>query len=113
MYQSFASSVTTDEYFLYVGGAARTRDAFSTQRAMLWIKPRGDSACSPADLGSTGAESGGDGVLDNNDFIVYIAAFFDRSPGADRGVTGGVPGADGEFDNNDFIVFIDQFFAGC
>ncbi len=66
-----------------------------------------------ADLGSVGGTHGGDGVLDNNDFIVFIDLFFSQSPLADRGVTGGVPGSDGAWDNNDFIVFIDQFFAGC
>ncbi len=67
----------------------------------------------PADLGSTGGFQGPDGVLDNNDFIVFINYFFGRSPIADIGRTGGVAGADLEWDNNDFIVFIDQFFAGC
>ncbi len=69
-------------------------------------------AC-PADIGTTGGVPGGDGTLDNNDFIVFIDYFFNSDPRADRGTTGGVPGSDGQFDNNDFIVFIDQFFAGC
>ncbi|MDP1661991.1 MAG: GC-type dockerin domain-anchored protein, partial [Phycisphaerales bacterium] len=69
-------------------------------------------AC-PADLGTQGGAPGSDGVLDNNDFIVFIDYFFAHDPLADRGVQGGVPGSDGAFDNNDFIVFIDQFFAGC
>ena len=67
----------------------------------------------PADIGRQGGVAGGDGQLDNNDFIVFIDWFFWVDPRADRGVTGGVPGHDGAFDNNDFIVFIDQFFAGC
>ncbi len=67
----------------------------------------------PADIGTTGGVPGGDGTLDNNDFIVFIDYFFNSDPRADRGTTGGVPGADGQYDNNDFIVFIDQFFAGC
>jgi hypothetical protein len=67
----------------------------------------------PADIGVTGGTPGSDGVLDNNDFVVFIDYFFNHNPLADRGVTGGIPGTDGVFDNNDFVVFIDQFFAGC
>ncbi len=70
-------------------------------------------ACGPADVGGTGASAGFDGLLNNNDFIVYIDRFFAGNASADIGTTGGVPGADGQFDNNDFIVFIDWFFAGC
>jgi hypothetical protein len=70
-------------------------------------------ACGLADVGGQGGVAGADGLLDNNDFIVFIDYFFAQSPLADRGSTGGVPGADGAWDNNDFVVFIDQFFAGC
>jgi len=70
------------------------------------------SSC-PADMGSTGGFQGADGVLDNNDFIVFINYFFGRNAQADVGRTGGQPGADLQWDNNDFVVFIDQFFAGC
>jgi hypothetical protein len=70
-------------------------------------------ACGPADLAGQGGIAGADGMLDNNDFIVFIDYFFAHSPIADRGSTGGVPGADGHWDNNDFVVFIDQFFGGC
>jgi hypothetical protein len=67
-----------------------------------------------ADIGSTGGAFGNDGVLDNNDFVVYIDAFFGANMGvADIGSTGGVFGRDGVLDNNDFIVFIDAFFGGC
>jgi len=71
------------------------------------------SSTNLADVGSAGAVPQPDGVLDNNDFIVFIDLFFSLNPIADRGSTGGVPGADGAWDNNDFIVYIDQFFAGC
>jgi hypothetical protein len=67
---------------------------------------------SPADVGGTGGVTGGDGHLDNNDFVVFIDWFFTGDSRADRGSTGGVHAPDGHFDNNDFIVFIDQFFAG-
>ncbi len=67
----------------------------------------------PADLGQQGGLSGGDGLLDNNDFIVFIDDFFNANALADVGVQGGLHGSDGLFDNNDFIAFIDLFFAGC
>ncbi|HYD02441.1 MAG TPA: VCBS repeat-containing protein, partial [Phycisphaerales bacterium] len=71
--------------------------------------------CGGADVGATGGvfTGCGDGVLDNNDFVVFIDLFFSGNAVADVGTTGGVPGADGRFDNNDFVVFIDMFFAGC
>ncbi|HZW07488.1 MAG TPA: immunoglobulin domain-containing protein [Phycisphaerales bacterium] len=66
-----------------------------------------------ADLGRVGGVAGNDGVLDNNDFVVFIDYFFNADSRADCGIQGGVPGHDGLFDNNDFVVFIDAFFAGC
>jgi hypothetical protein len=71
--------------------------------------------CGGADIGATGgvASPCGDGVLDNNDFVVFIDHFFNGNVIADVGSVGGVPGADGHFDNNDFVVFIDMFFGGC
>jgi GH15 family glucan-1,4-alpha-glucosidase len=69
---------------------------------------------SPADIGGEGGAAGGDGLLDNNDFIVFINAFFDNNlPVADYGSEGGAFGSDGLLDNNDFIVFIQFFFEGC
>ena len=70
-------------------------------------------SCGPADMGRQGGFAGPDGLLDNNDFIVFIDFFFTNSPMADVGQQGGIEGADTLFDNNDFIVFIDLFFAGC
>ncbi|HZW07056.1 MAG TPA: GC-type dockerin domain-anchored protein [Phycisphaerales bacterium] len=67
----------------------------------------------PADLGSAGGVAGGDGALDNNDFVVFIDFFFAGNAAADRGGQGGAAGPDGAFDNNDFVVFIDEFFGGC
>ncbi|MDP1661350.1 MAG: GC-type dockerin domain-anchored protein [Phycisphaerales bacterium] len=75
--------------------------------------PAGPAPCGPADVGGQGGVPGADGVLDNNDFIVFIDYFFANNPLADRGIQGGVAGSDGSWDNNDFIVFIDQFFSGC
>jgi uncharacterized membrane protein len=72
-----------------------------------------DAPSCPADLGGEGGSTTPDGVLDNNDFIVFIQYFFDQNSAADLGAEGGAQGADGNFDNNDFIVFIQLFFAGC
>ncbi len=69
--------------------------------------------CGPADIGGQGGVDGADGVLNNNDFVVFINHFFASDPSADIGVQGGIPGSDGAWNNNDFIVFINQFFAGC
>jgi uncharacterized membrane protein len=66
-----------------------------------------------ADLGQQGGAVGPDGVLDNNDFIIFIAAFFTANARADVGRTGGLHGRDGILDNNDFVAFIDLFFQGC
>ncbi len=64
----------------------------------------------PADLGVQGGNAGSDGLLNNNDFIVFVDLFFNANPLADLGQQGGIPGSDGNFDNNDFVVFIDYFF---
>ncbi len=77
------------------------------------LTPTGPAPCGPADIAGQGGVPGADGLLNNNDFVVFIDYFFTQNPLADRGSQGGVAGSDGSFDNNDFIVFIDQFFAGC
>jgi hypothetical protein len=82
--------------------------AYFSDRVRVTLGP----ACA-ADIGAQGGVPGNDGLLDNNDFVVFIDYFFNHNPLADRGVTGGIPGSDGEWNNNDFVVFIDQFFAGC
>ncbi|HZW05565.1 MAG TPA: GC-type dockerin domain-anchored protein [Phycisphaerales bacterium] len=67
-----------------------------------------------ADVGSTGGVQSPDGSLDNNDFVVFIDAFFnDDRFRADVGSQGGSFGPDNALNNNDFIVFIDAFFDGC
>ncbi|HZW07657.1 MAG TPA: GC-type dockerin domain-anchored protein, partial [Phycisphaerales bacterium] len=71
------------------------------------------SSTNQADVGSVGGVAQPDGLLDNNDFVVFIDLFFAMDPVADRGSTGGIPGPDGQWNNNDFVVYIDQFFAGC
>ncbi|MFT3684478.1 MAG: PQQ-dependent sugar dehydrogenase [Phycisphaerales bacterium] len=70
-------------------------------------------ASCPADLGGPGGLSQPDGLLNNNDFIAFINAFFAADPRADVGSSGGHTGSDGAYDNNDFIAFINLFFAGC
>jgi len=69
--------------------------------------------CNAADLGSQGGVADFDGLLDNNDFVVFIDKFFAQDPAADQGQQGGIPGADTIFDNNDFVIFIDNFFSPC
>jgi hypothetical protein len=66
-----------------------------------------------ADIGMPGGVRGRDGHLDNNDFVVFIDAFFAQSAVADVGSVGGTQGGDGRLDNNDFVIFIELFFAGC
>lgn len=67
-----------------------------------------------ADVGKQGGIAGADGQLDNNDFIVFIDAYFNGNMLiADVGSQGGVAGGDGMLDNNDFVVFIDVYFSGC
>ena len=69
--------------------------------------------CGQADLGRQGGVAGYDGLLDNNDFIVFVDLFFGHDAVADMGSQGGAVGADQAWDNNDFVVFIDRFFGGC
>ena len=64
-----------------------------------------------ADIGSQGGLAGPDGLLDNNDFVVFIDLFFRQSVLADMGAQGGEEGSDGAWDNNDFVVFIGWFFS--
>ncbi|MDP1660533.1 MAG: GC-type dockerin domain-anchored protein, partial [Phycisphaerales bacterium] len=96
----------------YANSTPATGSGFAIIAATLRDITVAPPAC-PADIGVQGGVPGQDGVLDNNDFVIFIDYFFSQNPLADRGVQGGVPGSDGIWDNNDFIVFIDQFFAGC
>jgi hypothetical protein len=82
------------------------------ERAVIWTKSTA-TQCGPADLGKQGGVAGYDGLLDNNDFIVFVDKFFARDPAADLGSQGGEHQPDGRWDNNDFVVFIDDFFLGC
>jgi len=116
---------TTEEYLTDVNGDPRVADstvdnggvgfrgqmdrgAVEAPAFMALFAPR----CL-ADVGSAGGALGRDGVLDNNDFVVFIDAFFAESIVADVGGVGGAAGGDGVLDNNDFVVFIDLFFGGC
>jgi hypothetical protein len=62
------------------------------------------------DRASAGGTPGSDGLLTNDDFIVFIDQFFASDVRADIGRVGAEPLPDGRFDNNDFIVFIGLFF---
>lgn len=66
-----------------------------------------------ADVGRVGGVVGPDGVLDTNDFVVFIDWFFSSDMRCDMGQVGGIPGSDGEIDNNDLIVFVDAFFQNA
>lgn len=94
-------------------GVTDSGDPLSTNRLHVFLIDGLSAACGPADVGSQGGTAGGDGRLDNNDFIVFINFFFLGNPGADLGRQGGEAGSDGAFDNNDFVAFINDFFAGC
>jgi 6-phosphogluconolactonase (cycloisomerase 2 family) len=107
----------------YVGGITRYthNDAIDTweQSGFISTPSMGGFAtyvrppCGNTDLGKQGGLRGADGILDNNDFVVFIDLFFEHDPRADFGSQGGVAGSDGQWDNNDFVVYIDQFFFGC
>ncbi len=112
-FDSGTKLVTQASQFPGIAISASTEVAACTQRTLNLVTTAVALPLCPADIGSTGGVAGRDGRLDNNDFVVFIEAFFGGSPVADRGVQGGVPGSDGVFDNNDFVVFIDQFFGGC
>lgn len=116
-------SAQTDYYVTWIfshrvetfpgGGIGYTYTEFShTTRVPFTTGTASGSGCA-ADMGSQGGVEGGDGQLDNNDFIVYINYFFQQDVRADVGVQGGEPGSDGEWNNNDFIAFIGLFFEGC
>ena len=62
------------------------------------------------DRASAGGIPGSDGLLTNDDFIVFIDQFFAADARADIGSVGAEKLPDGRFDNNDFIVFIGLFF---
>jgi hypothetical protein len=84
-----------------------------TNLATVMVRASGRPACTGADVGSAGGAAGPDGLLDNNDFIVFIQRFFEQNPAADYAGQGASLGPDGTFDNNDLIVFIDLFFTTC
>ena len=67
-----------------------------------------------ADVGGQGGVYGPDNMLDNNDFIIFIDAYFNNDMLlADVGKSGGLTGPDNTLDNNDFIAYINEFFEGC
>jgi hypothetical protein len=80
--------------------------------AMAW------TAGSPADIARTDAAPGGDGLVNNGDFNLFISGFFGPEgtaahSAADIASTDADPGNDGLVDNGDFMLFISAFFAGC
>ncbi|MDP1660814.1 MAG: GC-type dockerin domain-anchored protein [Phycisphaerales bacterium] len=113
LFDSGTKLVSQASQFPAIVISASTEVAACTQRTLNLRTTAVALPSCVADIGSTGGVAGRDGRLDNNDFVVFIDAFFGGDPLADRGVQGGVPGSDGVYDNNDFVVFIDQFFGGC
>jgi hypothetical protein len=107
-FASAAGGPADHHYFRYLTGA----HMFQSISGDLSFSLEGNWLCK-ADLGGQGGVPGPDGVLNNNDFVVFIDYFFTQDARADVGSQGGVAGFDGQFNNNDFIVFIDLFFAGC
>jgi uncharacterized membrane protein len=99
----------SDDGLIMYGLAQRTTSEVQT---FVVVLPRA-AGCGSADLGGEGGAAGSDGLLDNNDFVVFIDRFFARDLRADFGSEGGASGPDGQFDNNDFVVFIGAFFGGC
>lgn len=69
--------------------------------------------CSDADLGKSGGLTGGDGGLDNNDYVAFNTLFAAHDSKADLGLAGGLLGQDGIWDNNDNIAFVNLFFEDC
>ena len=89
-------------------------DATGFQGSSLAVEGLRVPTVCTADLGKQGGLIGPDGILDNNDFIVFIDAFFNNDMlRADMGKQGGLAGPDNMLDNNDFIVYIDAYFDGC
>jgi hypothetical protein len=78
--------VTTDDTAYYELEAYRTSpcDATATLSvravpALLAVSPPPPAPRCIADLGIQGGFPGSDGVLDNNDFIIFIEAFFNHT----------------------------------
>jgi hypothetical protein len=69
------------------------------------------SPCGRADMGGPGASFGPDGMLDQNDFVMFLQAWFANEPLADLG--GPMSrGEDGFFDGSDIVLFVEEFFEG-
>lgn len=73
----------------------------------------------PSDIAGTDGTPGADGRVDNGDFSLFIASFFNpacEQPSslpcgpADIAGTDATPGPDGRLDNGDFSLFISDFF---
>lgn len=110
------SSTTTGDFSFRLSDAFGNRDVTASKvgsYSVAFYRFTVTAWCT-ADVGTTGGVTCHDGVLDNNDMIVYINAYFTSNFAlADVGATGGVRGPDGQLDNNDWIVYLDQYFTGC
>ena len=89
---------------VYTGTAFNACGSTSTQAVRVTVLT--------ADIGVQGGLAGQDGLLNNNDFIVFIAGSSPPNPWR-TWAPGRRRRQDGLFNNNDFVVFINQFFTGC
>jgi hypothetical protein len=78
----------------------------------------GPTACNPADIADNASNPGPDGLVDNGDFSLFIASFFNANCSgaipcnpADIADNASNPGPDGSVDNGDFSLFIATFFT--
>lgn len=107
-----SESVMIDEASFPAGGTIPLHYSLRFETLPPFTPP---TVCLP-DLGKAGGLPGRDGLLDNNDLVVFISYYFATTSvnrNADMGGAGGVHQPDGWLDSNDFVAFIDLFFAGC
>jgi hypothetical protein len=110
LWSNQAGVLPSDELFLVWNQGV---DEVTHRAAGQWVLDEISVPGCAGDVGGEGGAEGSDGLLDNNDFVVFIQWFFAGDERADVGGEGGAEVRDGAFDNNDFVVFINRFFAGC
>ncbi len=120
-------TVTPSEVFYIVmnqnqSGAGALLPEFDAAQRWVLDNLLGPARCNPADIADNGSNPGSDGVVDNGDFSLFIAQFFNAGvqaectgatvpcAAADIGDNGSTPSPDGFLDNGDFSLFISSFF---
>lgn len=96
-------------------------DTGTLRNISLVIRPLIPAACAQpgtgclADIANTDGEPGSDGSVDNGDFTLFFAAFFDSQSSnalmADVANTDADAFPDGTVDNGDFTLFFSSFFS--